>query len=80
MQLHSMQDPEILKADIHELGDRFWSKVQILSKDECWEWQACKTDRGYGYFKVAGVMVGAHRLSWEYSSASGRSIEPRPQS
>ncbi len=32
------------------LGDRFWSKVDQRSPDECWEWKASKNNKGYGKF------------------------------
>lgn len=44
---------------------RFWSKVAITANpDKCWQWQAGKSDEGYGSFKVAGKVVGAHRVSF----------------
>lgn len=46
--------------------DRFWSKVDKRGPDECWEWQAGKT-QGYGLIKYGGgnAKVRAHRLSYE---------------
>lgn len=29
---------------------RFWDKVNKLSDEECWEWQAATNSIGYGYF------------------------------
>lgn len=47
------------------LHDRFWSKVQQLTEDECWEWQAhCDSD-GYGRIKVDGTSRLAHRVVME---------------
>lgn len=46
---------------------RFWSKVDIHETDECWEWQACKDNHGYGQFKLSGNGKGpakAHRIAW----------------
>jgi len=45
-----------------ELGERFWSKVDVGGPDDCWEWQAGRHADGYGQFKLDGKMQGAHRL------------------
>ena len=46
--------------------ERFWSKVNIKSSNECWEWTAGKNRvGGYGRFRLDGKRVGAHRLSWK---------------
>jgi hypothetical protein len=37
----------------------FWSKVKI--GDGCWEWTACKTEKGYGKFR----RERAHRVAFE---------------
>jgi hypothetical protein len=54
--------------DIHTFK-RWSDKVQVGTKDECWEWTGC-TVRGYGTFGVwkSGVqkMKKAHRLSYEH--------------
>lgn len=43
---------------------RFWSKVDIRSPDECWDWQASVNLKGYGRFKLASyTTVTAHRLA-----------------
>jgi hypothetical protein len=56
------------------LAERFWPKVKTLGPLDCWEWQAAKTDKGYGVIasdiddrKRRGlpVMMKAHRASWE---------------
>ena len=44
---------------------RFWDKVNILSKDECWEWTASLSKKGYGQFWYKGKLIKAHRFSWE---------------
>lgn len=46
-------------------GDRFWSKVQVGSEDECWEWTAGRTHRGYGQFRIPSGHLYAHRVSYE---------------
>lgn len=50
------------------MSERFWTKVDIRSKDECWEWQAGKNRQGYGKFRLGGrdsKTVHAHRVAWE---------------
>lgn len=46
---------------------RFWSKVD--KSGECWEWQAARSDAGYGKFGVIldgrRVTVYAHRWAYE---------------
>jgi len=44
--------------------DRFWSKVNKTTVNECWEWTACLNNGGYGQFKLNGRMRPAHRISW----------------
>lgn len=41
---------------------RFWSKVYIGDKNECWLWLASTTSGGYGFFR-AGKSMNAHRFS-----------------
>lgn len=43
---------------------RFWSKVKIKHRGQCWEWQAAKDRKGYGHFWYAGRIVKAHRFAW----------------
>ena len=50
------------------IGDRFWPKIVRRGPDECWEWQAAKSTRGYGKLGAPGTDAGceyAHRVSWE---------------
>ena len=42
--------------------ERFWSKVD--KSGECWEWTAARC-LGYGYFKIAGKQLKAHRVAFE---------------
>ncbi len=48
---------------------RFWSKVNVQSPDDCWEWQAGMLKVGYGKFSMRtnGVRstVSAHRFAYE---------------
>jgi hypothetical protein len=43
---------------------RFWSKVDIGEPGECWEWQASKSEAGYGNFWVNYRTWLAHRVAW----------------
>ncbi|MEQ8450890.1 MAG: HNH endonuclease signature motif containing protein [Alphaproteobacteria bacterium] len=54
------------------LNERFWSKVDRSTADECWEWTSNKNNKGYGLFKVSAVVGNklAHRLAYE--DAKGR--------
>jgi hypothetical protein len=51
--------------------ERFWSKVERGSVDECWLWQSTVCRKGYGVFdeRVAGVKfhTRAHRVAYELS-------------
>lgn len=44
--------------------ERFWSHVDEKDKDDCWEWQAYKSKKGYGSFGVKRNILLAHRISW----------------
>lgn len=54
--------------DIHQ---RFWSKVDRGSEDECWEWQAYRNRQGYGDFELwnpatkTKKTAKAHRVAYE---------------
>lgn len=44
---------------------RFWTKVIVGSKDECWWWTGHKDKKGYGNFRVAKDKCSkAHKFSW----------------
>lgn len=43
---------------------KFWSKVEILDKDSCWNWKRALSDVGYGIAYFKGNLIGAHRLAW----------------
>lgn len=46
----------------------FWSKIAITANDDlCWEWQAGKKKKGYGFVGIGGeIRVSAHRYAWIY--------------
>lgn len=44
--------------------ERFWAKVTILGPLECWLWTAGKNYKGYGAFRLKGVIYLAPRVAW----------------
>ena len=51
-------------SSITEVSERFWSKVDIGAKDECWPWRGAVGSHGYGTFGIGGKYVGVHRFSY----------------
>lgn len=46
-------------------AEKFWSRVNIKSDAECWEWMGPRTDRGYGvYAPLPGVLLRTHRIAY----------------
>lgn len=43
---------------------RFLAKVARHTKDSCWNWTACKSQRGYGRFGVGRRTYFAHRVAY----------------
>lgn len=54
---------EIYNKD-ENLAKRFFSKVDIKGKDECWNWLANKNYDDYGIFKYNNQSIHAHRMVW----------------
>ena len=44
--------------------ERFWKHVDKKSDNECWEWKACKSIKGYGIMGIKHKPYLAHRISW----------------
>ena len=44
--------------------ERFWSKVNKRSPNECWMWAGAKTQGGYGVIEVDGKTARAHRIAY----------------
>lgn len=60
------------------LHERFWSKVDKRSQDECWPWKACvrRKDEGYGAFFYCGTHHPSSRVAWILTSGDiGPKIE-----
>ncbi len=50
---------------------RFWSKVNVGSSTDCWEWTGAKTGFGYGHMTISGQkQIYAHRLSYAIHNGS----------
>lgn len=45
--------------------ERFWSKVDKNGENGCWNWTACSSESGYGFFRDNGKNLYAHRISLE---------------
>ena len=45
--------------------ERFWTNVVVKSPNDCWEWQAGKSKKGYGTFTMNGQRDYAHRVSYQ---------------
>lgn len=51
---------------VDELLEKFWSKVKVNPKTDCWEWQKGTASLGYGWFWIGnGKQVYAHRFAYE---------------
>lgn len=47
-----------------EWAKDFWSRASVGDPEECWEWQAGHTGKGYGAFWLEGKTCVAHRLAY----------------
>lgn len=52
-------------AQVKSLEERFWEKVDIREKHECWEWKACLDTKGYGQITVGKGHKISSRLAYE---------------
>ncbi len=46
--------------------ERFWSKVDIRSEEECWEWKDALNSKGYGHLSIGGRSgkdILSHRIA-----------------
>lgn len=43
---------------------RFWDKVDVKNKDECWPWIGATNPAGYGKLHVDGKFIDAHRMAY----------------
>lgn len=67
-----------------KMDERFWSKVDIRTENECWPYREAVSDYGYGLFHPfskglnKGRVVRAHRYALEQKL--GRPLLPKMQS
>lgn len=52
------------------LVERFWGKAKRAGPEQCWEWTAALTTKGYGKIKIKGRVVEAHRVSLDLAAGS----------
>ena len=50
------------------LIDRYWSHVNIKSKDECWKWTGCISKDGFGKFNINGTTTHSHILAFKLAN------------
>lgn len=46
------------------IQERFEAKFTKF--EDCWEWEACKNDSGYGMFNFSGQTRKAHRVAYQF--------------
>jgi hypothetical protein len=57
----------IMQKNKRAIEVRLWSKINIKSKSECWEWIAGKDSYGYGQITINSIKILSHRLVWKLS-------------
>ncbi len=63
-----MRANDLILPEDPSLASRFWKKV--LKTPTCWLWTAKRDSLGYGRFRVKGVLMMAHRVSYALSNGS----------
>lgn len=53
-----------VRAVENDQEKRFWSKVNRLGDEDCWEWTAVRNADGYGRFQLYRKIVSSHRASY----------------
>lgn len=52
---------------------RFWTKVKVKGKNDCWPWLAARHVQGYGAFAFSKYKtITAHRAAWALTYNNGR--------
>lgn len=71
---HDHEAPPSLDPRWLDYRDEFWTRVDVRSPDECWEWRGGRSG-GYGKVTYRGLHQRAHRLAYHY--AVGDIASPR---
>lgn len=51
------------------IENRFWPKVDVCGRDECWPWLASRHRQGYGQIGDSnGGLLRAHRVAWSLAN------------
>lgn len=45
--------------------ERILTNIEINKETQCWNWQKCKNDKGYGWIGLSGTKILAHRYSYQ---------------
>lgn len=74
-----MSEPKNLMLDGVKDYSRFFQKVLMpRDLDKCWLWLRGENEHGYGYFRIDGKTVKAHRVSyvhWKGEIPSGMDVD-----
>jgi hypothetical protein len=53
-----------METKINVIPERIKNRISILPSPGCWNWTACKTNRGYGKTSLNGMTTYVHRAIW----------------
>lgn len=59
--------PEPWESEASSHTTRFWSKVNVLGDDDCWEWKEGQSS-GYGSFSIGDTKVKSHRFAYRVAN------------
>ena len=48
--------------------ERFWSRVDIRTENECWNWQKNTNQSGFGKIRIKGKDLTTHRIAYEFEN------------
>lgn len=52
----------------NNLYRRFYSRVDVCNKNNCWEWKGRRDPNGYGRIDIGGRPVLAHRMAFMFAN------------